>query len=351
MTACPAGAQAVERLTERGRCRAARFPATNRPMPFLAFLASVLLFVGAGSLSAQERWTAAKLEDEGLPPEIVAETRQPAPEGLPDGLVATHDGDGDIAAAWYGGPTTRYRHGALGDTIEASVLIARTAGGSLVSFTLPLTEVFEDRYPRLADLDGDGTVEIVTIRSSLLQGASVTVYGLDGDSLVERATTGFIGFANRWLNIAGIARFRGARSREIAFVRTPHMGGTLFFCEYADGALRFVAEMSGFSNHALGSTELRLSAVADIDGDGRPDLALPSADRKALRVVGFTDERLTELATAALPHAIDKAIAVDGSARRTRFIVALETGEVYAVHPGRWPLWNVPRPPPLPASR
>lgn len=320
-------------------------------MPALVFLASVLLFLGMGGLSAQERWTASKLEDEALPPEIVAETRQPAPGGLPDGLVAARDGDGDIAAAWYGGPTTRYLHGALGDTIEASVLTAQTAGGSLVSLTLPVTEVFEDRYPRLADLDGDGTVETVTIRSSLLQGASVTVYGLDGDSLVERATTGFIGLANRWLNIAGIARFRGARSREIAFVRTPHIGGTLFFCEYVDGTLKLVAEMRGFSNHAVGSTELRLSAIAEINGDGRPDLALPSADRKTLRIVGFTDQRLTELATAELPHPIDKAIAVEGSGRRTRFIVALETGEVYAVHPGRWPLWDVPRPPPLPASR
>jgi len=156
--------------------------------------------------------------------------------------------------------------------------------------------------------------------------------GIRGDNLVEKAGSGFIGQANRWLNIAGIAPFRGRRGKEIAFVRTPHIGGTLFIHAYREGGLVQVATMAGFSNHRIGATELRLSAVADINGDGRPDLALPSDDRRSLRIVGFGDGGLAELGVATLPSKIDKAIAIRGLGRNTRFIVGLENGEVYEIH-------------------
>jgi hypothetical protein len=77
---------------------------------------------------------------------------------------------------------------------------------------------------------------------------------------------------------------------------------------------------------------LRLSAVADIDEDGRLDLALPSNDRRTLRVVGFKKSVLSEIAFAEVPAPIDKAIAVKGSGPNVRFIVGLENAEVYEIH-------------------
>jgi hypothetical protein len=281
---------------------------------------------------AQDKWTASPLDGASVPPEIVEETRHLASGGLPDGLVDRYDSDGDIASAWYAGPTSRYRHGVLGDAVEASALIVQTPAGEELTLSLPDTEVFEDRYPRLEDLDGDGKIEVVTIRSSTELGASVSVYGKEDNGLAERASTDFIGRANRWLNIAGIASFRGTRGKEIAFVATPHIGGTLFVYEYAEGTLILVGTLAGFSNHEIGETELRLSAIADVDGDGRMDLALPSDDRRSLRIVGFVDGVLAERASVQLPSKIDKAIDVRGVGRGVKFVVGLEDGKVYEIH-------------------
>lgn len=283
---------------------------------------------------ADTAWKAAQIAAASLPATIVPETRRPAPGGMPHGLIATDQKRGDIGGAWYAGRTTRYAHGILGDDIEASILRVATRDGRYLKLTLPETEVFEDRYPRLADLDGDGTTEIITIRSSVTHGASVTVYRVQDNKLVLRAATEFIGRANRWLNIAGIAPFRGGKGQEIAYVQTPHIGGTLFFYAYEAGKLVKVGESSGFSNHQIGSTEMRLSAIADIDGAGKgaPELALPSADRRSLRIVGFDNNRLVDRGLAPLPSGIDKAIGVRDSGLGARFVVGLENGQVFEIH-------------------
>lgn len=295
------------------------------------FLTAALMVCLSHPAFATDGWKATRIDAASVPQEIVPETRRPAPGGMPHALIATDPRRGDIGGAWYAGRTTRYAHGILGDAIEASILRVATRDGRYLKLTLPVTEVFEDRYPRLADLDGDGTTEIVTIRSSETHGASVTVYGVQDDKLVIRAATGFIGRANRWLNIAGIAPFRGGKGMEIAYVQTPHIGGTLFFYAYEAGKLVKVGESAGFSNHQIGSTEMRLSAIADVDGNGAPDLAVPSADRRQLRIVGFDNGRLIDRGAANLPDAIDKAIAVRGTGKAARFIVGLRTGRVYAI--------------------
>lgn len=295
------------------------------------FLAATLVVFLSPPVMAQELWSATRIEPTSVPKDIVPETRRQAPGGFPHALMATGGKSGTIGAAWYAGRTKRYDHGILGDAIEGSILRVATNSGRYLKHTLPETEVFEDRYPRLADLDGDGTTEIVTIRASVTHGAAVTVYGVQDDKIVMRATTGFIGRANRWLNIAGIAGFRGGPGKEIAHVQTPHIGGTLFFHAFENGKLVKVGELSGFSNHVIGATEMRLSAIADVNGDGAPDIAVPSADRRRLRIVGFDNGRVIVRGAADLPAAIDKAIAVRGAGKAARFIVGLRTGRVYAI--------------------
>lgn len=296
----------------------------------LLITALAVSFVLSGIAEA-ESWKTTKLKPADYPPQIVAETRDTVKDGLPDGLVATAPFEMDIASAWYILPTQRYAHGVLGDTVEAGGLMAITSRGERKKLILPRSEVFEDIAPRLADLDGDGSAEIITIRSSVLRGASVTVYGLRFGELTEKASSGFIGRANRWLNIAGIAPFFGTSANEIALVQTPHIGGTLFLFRYAGGRLVQLAGLSDFSNHVIGSRELRLSAIADVDGNGRADIAIPSADRKRLRIIGVTKEGLREIAAALLPAPIDKAIGVK-STGQMGFLVGLEDGSVHLVH-------------------
>ncbi len=285
----------------------------------------------SGLAVAQENWRVIEVDASAFPNEIVKEQRRRSPGGIPDGRVATFHGGGDITEAWYSDPTDRYGHAILGDGIEAGTLNIATQGGKKLSLKLSKDQVFEDLYPRLADLDNDGTVEVVTLRSSADEGGSVAIFGLQNGRLIQKAATPFIGRSYRWLNVAGIASFRGKASKEIAFVETPHIGGTLYFYSYDGQNLRKKAQLYGFSNHFIGSTEMRLSATVDVNGDDAPDLAVPSANRRALRIVSLAGGHLRELANIRMPSRISKAIAVSGSGHSTSFVVGLDNGKVLKV--------------------
>ncbi|MEM9104593.1 MAG: VCBS repeat-containing protein [Pseudomonadota bacterium] len=277
---------------------------------------------------AADGWTIERISRSSVPAAVLAESGRKAPNGLPDGRVAKLRG-GDVVEAWYQEPTRRYGHAILGDGIEAGALAVKTAEGKTLTLRLPETEVFEDRTPRLADLDGDGKVEIIVIRASLTGGGSVAVYGLVDGRLAERATNGYIGRSNRWLNIAGIADFDGRPGLEIAHVRTPHIGGTLFFHSYNDGKMKQIAAIDGFSNHQIGAREMRLSAITDLDGDGRVELAVPSNDRATLRVIELADNGALERTAIALPARIDKAIVAKGRGPSTVLYLGLDDGRFY----------------------
>lgn len=276
-------------------------------------------------------WIVEEITDSSVPEEIVREKRKAAANnGLPDGRVAT--GEGDIAAAWYSEPTERYAHGVLGDAIEGGALRVTNNRGENYTFRLPRTEVFEDITPRLADLDRDGRTEVITILSSVSEGASVAVFGLNGNALIKKAQTPYIGSVNRWLNIAGIDHFGGNRRPDIAIVVTPHLSGILQFYRYRNGGLKRIAAGTGFSNHVAGSSELRLSAVADINGNGVPDLAVPSLARDELVIIGIRQTGFVELHRIKLPAQINRAIGVAEKDGKTGFVAGLEDGKIYSVH-------------------
>jgi len=210
---------------------------------------------------------------------------KPALSPLPDTVVTT--GARGIDKAWFIEPTSRYGHGVLGDAIEAGGIAARLTGGHIAVLRLGLESVFEDRLPRLADLDGDGRDEILAVRSYLDRGAALTAIAPKGDRLAIVAEAAPIGRANRWLNPVGVGDFDADGRLEAAVVITPHIGGTLTLYEWSGDKLTVEHEAFGFSNHAIGSRELTLAAVADMDGDGTPDIVLPDAARETLEAVTF----------------------------------------------------------------
>ena len=194
------------------------------------------------------------------------------------------------------GPTEAYRHGILGDEIEASgFCIVGDETDHAVRLSLGPDSVFEDRYVRPIDLTGDGQKELVVIRSYLDRGAALAVYRLVDGGIEHLAETPPIGIPNRWLNPAEVADFDGDGRVEIAYVETPHIGGTLRVLELVDGELRQEQAVAGFSNHAIGSRRLDLSALLDWNADGVADLAMPANGRRRLRVVTFAGGAFAEL--------------------------------------------------------
>lgn len=262
---------------------------------------------------------------EVLPP---AEVRAPVvqAERPVDAVMDTRAARGrrDIILAWLADPTDRYRHGALGDVIEASTLKVRLTNGTELRHPLGDDSVFEDLEPRLADLDGDGRDEVLVVRSTPLAGAALAVFGVRGGRLVKLAEAAPIGRGNRWLNPVGVADLDGDGVPEIAVVLTPHIGGTLVVYRYTGQALVERARLSGFSNHVLGSLELDLGGFLDVDGDGRADIVLPSADRRSLRAIRLDADGLREIATVSLPAAAQGNLETD--ARRRAVTVRLADG-------------------------
>ncbi len=216
------------------------------------------------------------------------------PEGvLPDSGFTI--GTRNIRNAWLTLPTRCYRHGALGDSIEAGGLSATLGLGRKSDLVLDQNSVFEDRIPRLADMDGDGTDEILVVRSFLDAGAALTLITAKGGRLAIAASAEPIGMANRWLNPVGAADFDGGGRMEAAVVITPHIGGTLQLYEWKGDKLVGDHSAYGFSNHSIGSRELGLSTITDLNADGITDMIVPDAGRGYLIGLTFAGGAYKEL--------------------------------------------------------
>jgi hypothetical protein len=154
----------------------------------------------------------------------------------------------DIIAARYTDPTDRYPHGVLGDGLEWGALELTLVNGSKRQIELPQDRVFEDLEPRLADIDLDGDLEVVSVESHQLQGARLAIY--DADGLV--AANPYIGTRFRWLAPVAIGDLDEDGSIEIAYVDRPHLTKTLRVWRFSDSRLTEVASLEGVTNHKIG---------------------------------------------------------------------------------------------------
>jgi hypothetical protein len=243
---------------------------------------------------------------------------------LPDARVVT--GKGTVARAWLARPTDRYSHGVLGDAIEAGSLFIELNGGSRGEVVLDTDSVFEDLLPRIVLLGG--AEKILLVKSYLARGSALAV--IDPATTAIIAETPPIGRPNAWLNPAGVADYDGDGTTDIAIVRQPHVLGRLELWSWQNGALKLTATVDGTSNHAIGSRALELSATADFDGDGHPDLAIPSLGRRELRLIAFFP-RVRDIARIPLGEQIATNIAAIDLNGRIALVAGLSNGRLIVI--------------------
>lgn len=214
--------------------------------------------------------------------------RRLAVDALPDARVVT---DGRRAAV-LSGATGSYGHGVLGDGVEATrvTLVTPRGDGSadgeadaaagerdVVTHRRPPGGVIEGLAPTLVDGDPHVTVSDADV------GARLAV--LTAEGAVEGSP---VGRGYRWRHRLAVAPFGPGGEREVAAVRTPHLGGVAEFHRLVDGEpdggarLERAATRRGYSTHALGSRNLDAALAGDLDGDGATELLVPVEGADAL---------------------------------------------------------------------
>lgn len=204
---------------------------------------------------------------------------------LPDTRVVR---DGQLTAALVG-PTDRYPHDVLGDALEASAVeVIDEETGIRTRIEIAEPAVIEGISPLLGDVDQDGSTDVLVTISDAAVGARLAAYRSDGTFI---AASDPIGQGRRWRNQLAVGPVGPDGAVEIVDVRTPHIGGTVeFFRPDGDRLVRVAASDSRFTSHSLGSRNLDLAIMADGNGDGRPDIIVPTSDRRAMAVITRTDD-------------------------------------------------------------
>jgi hypothetical protein len=151
--------------------------------------------------------------------------------------------------------TRAYQHGVFGQDYEFARLDA--FGQSL---RLAEPEVFEDRRPRLVDLNRDGQPEILAVVSQAGQGAGLALFGLDANGRLARLASGpKIGQGHRWqAPVIGQADIDGDGIDEVASILTPHIRPRLQISSWQGDQLQIVStrDLPAGSNHAYASLTL-----------------------------------------------------------------------------------------------
>lgn len=200
---------------------------------------------------------------------------------LPEMMVAV-DPD-STTFAQYAQPTNKYLHGILGDQVEAEQLVV-VEGGVFYELTLDSLHLFEDIRPRIYDVDNDNQPEYITIRTHVQRGGAIAIYKVINGQLTELSSIDEIGIPNRWLNIAAIDDLDDDGTIEIAWVETPHIGGTLTVASIENGSIVIKDELREYSNHAIGQINLCLSVLTqEASSKG---LYVPNQTRDS--IIGFT---------------------------------------------------------------
>jgi len=235
----------------------------------------------------------------GLPsaPRVVSRADAQA---LPDAriTVGSVDGTTPVQAVVLSEGTDRYRHGVLGDKVEAtSVTVIDVAANALAvrsRYVVKPPAVIEDLIAMLAPI-GEGTrAALVMVKSVARQGSSVLVLGWREGALDVLAEGPALGQSNRWVHVIAAADVTGDRVPALIAVNAPHVAGVLVAYERRAASLVPVAKALGYASHALGSRNEDQAVLADLSGTGRPEVILPRQSRDVLAGLELSNGRWEE---------------------------------------------------------
>lgn len=202
-------------------------------------------------------------------------------EALPDGRIVRFDED---RYALLGDSTDRYRHGALGDSVEGGSLVVVDARGNVQTRrAIDPPAVIEAQAPLAADLDDDGRRELLVPLADAADGARIAAFDPGG----SRLATGPI-HGSGWRHPLAVAPFGPEGEPELAVVRKPHVEHVLAFYRFDGGNLTVETTLGGFRSHTYQSRNLEGAIAADLDADGAVELLVPTTGRTELAAVSRT---------------------------------------------------------------
>jgi len=273
-------------------------PAEASPLTYPVAVAERIIYVTmSGSLAIVASGEATELHIDALPDSRISVGR--------DGLVSV-----------LAGPTDRYPHGVLGDDLEAEriVIVDPVAGTVTGETVISAPSVIEGIAAPWLDANGDGVDELLVTVSNGEVGARLAIFDRNGELVAQGPP---IGRANRWRNQLGAGPTGPNGELEVIDVRVPHIGGVIEYFRVDGDELVLHAQQSGFTSHVYGARNLDMAIAADVTGDGRVEILVPTQERTALGVLSRTDDGVEVVAELPLPGRLVSNIAgaslADGS--------------------------------------
>jgi hypothetical protein len=202
---------------------------------------------------------------------------------FPEALIDSRIQSDGSSLVWLESENESYAHGVLGDRIEASSLrILNLESLESALFTVEEGTVIEDLAPRI----GNGYVQ--TTLSSLGLGSFPALINLDGTLAAQGEA---IGKSFRWMHSLGSMDFDGDGEIELAYVKTPHIGGTLILYEKVGDELVPEYQVSGVSTHRIGSRNLEAFAFFSLEDYDNPIIAVPDKRLRSIKLFTLIDEQ------------------------------------------------------------
>jgi hypothetical protein len=206
-----------------------------------------------------------------------------------------------LVALYIGASNQRYVHGILGDNFEGVSLVVLaltdTQFGIRARVDLQGEDVFEGMSPFWADINGDGSEDLVTTVSNSTGGSKIRVYLFNGTEFTGEVNGPDAGQGSRWRHQLAWGAFGPEGENELVAVLTPEVNGTVEFYRYNAEAqsLDIVVQQSGYSSHVIGTINLDMAVGGDFNGDGQPEIVLPSQDRTRIVGLQHTTEGVREM--------------------------------------------------------